>query len=111
MTFDVSSSGVDCRRGADEQYIDSEWTEFTDAYQCRVRLIPEDVGGYSAHALRLPGVVSQGESVEEALSNIAEAFRLALEEYQQAGERIPWTEDLDVECKAGCLERWIVVNV
>jgi predicted RNase H-like HicB family nuclease len=36
----------------------------------KVVLHPEEVGGYSVELPALPGCFSQGETVEEALSNI-----------------------------------------
>jgi predicted RNase H-like HicB family nuclease len=40
---------------------------------------PEDGGGYSVFALNYPGVISQGDTLEEAELNIAEAFVAMLE--------------------------------
>lgn len=44
-----------------------------------VILEKEEEGGYSAQCLELPGAISQGETQEEALSNIKEAIELVLE--------------------------------
>lgn len=79
-------------------------------YECRVLLSPEEEGGYSALALRLPGVVSQGETVQEALDNISEAFRGAVSLYLEEGNGIPW-EAVEVDRPKGWLERWILVDV
>lgn len=101
------------RRGAAiSEFIEApEWKEFDkSAYECRVLLCPEDNGGYSAHALRLPGVVSQGDSVSEALANIGEAFTAAISVYLDSGEDIPW-EELSIDRPKGSIERWILVNV
>ncbi|CAI1492299.1 HicB-like domain-containing protein [Thermococcus nautili] len=50
---------------------------------CRVKLKvvlePQPEGGYVAYVPALPGCVSQGETVEEALKNIREAIELYLE--------------------------------
>ena len=73
-------------------------------------ICPEDDGGYSAIALRLPGVVSQGDSVEEALENISEAFAAAISVYLEDGTAIPWA-DVSVDRHKGCKERWILVDV
>ena len=43
-----------------------------------VILQPEEVGGYSVVCPAIPGCVSQGESLEEALRNIREAIVLCL---------------------------------
>ncbi len=45
----------------------------------RVVLEPSEDGGYTAHVPSLPGCVSEGESVREALANIHEAISLYLE--------------------------------
>jgi len=87
------------------------WERFDKkVLESRVLICPEEEGGFSAHALRLPGVVSQGETVEEALSNIEEAFRGTVCAYREAGEEIPW-ESVDIDRPAGSLERWILVDV
>ena len=44
-----------------------------------VILEPEEDGGYSVICPSVPGCVSQGESLDEALSNIREAIVLCLE--------------------------------
>src|SRR5580698_5551262 len=76
------------------------------AHECRVILIPEEEGGFSAHALRLPGCVSQGETEVEALSNISEAFRGVIETHRALGNSIPW-RNVEVERISGSKERWI----
>jgi predicted RNase H-like HicB family nuclease len=45
----------------------------------RVVLEPSDDGGYTVYVPTLPGCVSEGESVEEAMQNIREAIELYLE--------------------------------
>jgi predicted RNase H-like HicB family nuclease len=45
----------------------------------RVVLEPSDEGGYTAYVPSLPGCVSEGEDVQEALANIQEAIGLYLE--------------------------------
>ena len=45
----------------------------------RVRLIPEEGGGYAAICSDLPGCVSQGETEAEAMENVKEAIKLYLE--------------------------------
>ena len=51
-----------------------------------VILLPQPEGGYFVQCPSLPGVYSQGESVEECLTNIREAIELALEEMATRGE-------------------------
>ena len=45
----------------------------------KVLIRPETVGGYSVSLPALPGCHSQGETIEEALTNIREAAELWLE--------------------------------
>ena len=47
-------------------------------YQYMVVIEEEQEGGYSVYAPDLPGCTSQGETYEEALSNIQEAIELYL---------------------------------
>ncbi len=46
-------------------------------------------GGFVAEIVELPGCLSQGESVEEALENLGQARRLWLEVAYEAGDEIP----------------------
>ena len=43
----------------------------------------EDVGGYSVYVPELPGCTSQGETKQEAISNIKEAIKLYLWSIQE----------------------------
>jgi predicted RNase H-like HicB family nuclease len=45
----------------------------------RIVLEPSDEGGYTAFVPALPGCISEGNSRDEALSNIREAIELYLE--------------------------------
>ena len=57
----------------------------------------EDEGGYTVYCPALPGCISEGDTYEESLTNIAEAIRLYLRAVaketallaQQGGERRP----------------------
>ncbi|MBC7258753.1 MAG: type II toxin-antitoxin system HicB family antitoxin [Chloroflexi bacterium] len=45
----------------------------------KVVLETSDEGGYTAYVPSLPGCISEGETLEEALKNIQEAIELYLE--------------------------------
>jgi predicted RNase H-like HicB family nuclease len=47
--------------------------------QFTVILEPQDEGGFTVQCLELPGAISEGETREEALTNIKEAIELVLE--------------------------------
>ncbi len=51
-----------------------------------VALKKEDVGGYSVRCVELPAAISQGETEQEAISNIREAIELVLEELDARAE-------------------------
>jgi predicted RNase H-like HicB family nuclease len=88
------------------------WDEPANRYECRVILCPEDVG-YSAHALNIAGVVSEGDTIDEALTNIADAFKATIEYHLEVNSAIPW-RDGDPDFFAGMTntkERWIAVDV
>jgi predicted RNase H-like HicB family nuclease len=46
----------------------------------KVVLEPSDEGGYTVYVPSLPGCISEGDTLEEALTNIREAIDLYLEE-------------------------------
>jgi predicted RNase H-like HicB family nuclease len=45
----------------------------------KVVLEPSDEGGYTVYVPSLPGCISEGETVEDAMANIREAIELYLE--------------------------------
>ena len=45
----------------------------------KVVLEPSEEGGYSVYVPSLPGCISEGETIEEAMANIQEAIELYLE--------------------------------
>jgi predicted RNase H-like HicB family nuclease len=56
----------------------------------QVVLIPDnDTGGYTVIVPSLPGCISEGDAVEEALANIREAIELHVESMLAHGEAVP----------------------
>jgi len=45
----------------------------------KVILEPSDEGGFTVYVPSLPGCISEGDSIEDSLSNIQEAIELYLE--------------------------------
>ena len=102
LTVPVLSSGESVNS-------ECQWTLFTEGrtFECEVCVIKEDIG-FSAHCATLPGVVGEGETVDEAVIDIAAALQEVLSEYRTAGS-IPWSENKiegEIECK-----KWILINV
>ncbi len=58
-------------------------------YTYTVELIPTEPDGYSVHVPALPGVVTEGGTVEEALAMAREAIALHLEGLREDGLEIP----------------------
>ncbi|MEW5828445.1 MAG: type II toxin-antitoxin system HicB family antitoxin [Chloroflexota bacterium] len=55
----------------------------------RVFFRKEDEGGYTATVPTLPGCVSFGETLEEAMEMVKEAIELYLESLKAHGEAVP----------------------
>jgi predicted RNase H-like HicB family nuclease len=87
------------------------WKTHNRTYICHVWLCPEDEGGFSVFALRLPGVASQGQTVEEALANIADAVKVSIEQYLEQFGSIPWSDVNADWIPANGVERQVIVNV
>ncbi len=91
-----------------------EWNKYKPSgvvYECRVWVCPESEGGYSAVVPFLPGLVTEGETVDETLENVKEAFRGVVAEYAESKEDIPWCHDIVRQKPHGAIEKWILVNV
>ena len=58
-------------------------------FSYQINLIPEKEGGYTVLIPLLPGCVSHGNTIEEAVSNAREAIELHLENLVAHGEPIP----------------------
>jgi predicted RNase H-like HicB family nuclease len=70
---------------------------------------PEDDGGYSVFALNYPGVISQGDTLDEARTNIAEAFSAMLEARRKRREEMAFSQaTIDVPPNASRLR--VTVN-
>ena len=54
-----------------------------------VILEQEPDGGYVAHVPALPGCVSQGDSRNEAMTNVREAIALYVEDCREVGDPVP----------------------
>lgn len=69
-----------------------------------VVLEPDPDGGYTAIVPALPGVVTEGETVDESLANARDAVRLCVEDLLEQGLPIP-------ESDGGTLLRRIEVSI
>ena len=53
---------------------------------------PQREGGYTVTSPLLPELVTEGDTVEDALENVRDALAVVLELYQESGRTVP---DLD----------------
>jgi predicted RNase H-like HicB family nuclease len=62
----------------------------------KVVLEPQEEGGYTVYVPSLPGCVSQGESTEEAMTNIKEAIEVYLDSLKARRIPLPQIEEREV---------------
>ena len=90
------------------------WAKWRDVepgtYECCVH-ITEEADGFCIHMASLPGVVSQGDTKEEAIANIKEAFQGVVESYREDDEEIPWVQSPEPPDNQKTKVLWIVVHV
>ena len=52
-------------------------------------LTPQPEGGYTVTSPVLPELVTEGDTLEEALANVGDAVKAALEIYEDLGKPLP----------------------
>ena len=57
-------------------------------YKIQLVLTPQTEGGYTVTSPLLPELVTEGDSVAEALENVKDAFAAVLELYQESGRSL-----------------------
>jgi antitoxin HicB len=60
----------------------------------RILLRREPEGGYTVTVPMLPGCVTYGETIDDAIAMAREAIELSIEDLQEKGEDIPTEEGL-----------------
>lgn len=58
-------------------------------YKIPLVLTPQPEGGYTVTSPLLPELVTEGDSVDEALSNVKDALAAVIETYQDLGRPLP----------------------
>lgn len=97
-------------RSPSAQRIGTTWSSRERAYRVHIAICPDDVEGFYAYAISIPGIVGEGDTVEAAIENIREAAHATISTYLESGDKIPHVAP-DDELPRGCKERWILVNV
>lgn len=107
----IAESNIRLGVGISLGLMEAEWRNYTTRLRIEVRLIPEDEGGFSVYAVRLPGACSQGETVAEAIANIQDAVAGLIEQYEADGVKIPWLPDAETpEPSSEEIRRWIAID-
>ena len=58
-------------------------------YKIPLMLTPQPEGGYTVTSPLLPELVTEGDSVDEALANVKDALAAVIEAYQDLGRPLP----------------------
>ncbi len=75
-------------------------------YRVPLVLAPQDEGGYTVTSPVLPGLVTEGDSLEQALENVQDALRATLELYEETGRPVPTGLVQDPDAGATVLPDW-----
>jgi antitoxin HicB len=67
----------------------SKQTKVSQVYTVPLLLTPQPEGGYTVTSPALPELLTEGDSLAEALAHVQDAFAAALEFYEEAGEPLP----------------------
>jgi antitoxin HicB len=60
-------------------------------------LTPQPEGGFTVTSPVLPELITEGDTVEEALENVQDALRAVVELYEDLGKHLPESVNLDPE--------------
>lgn len=58
-------------------------------YKIALVLEPQPEGGFTVTSPTLPELLTEGDTLEEALENVRDAFQAVLEIYQEQGRKLP----------------------
>lgn len=73
----------------------------TMSYRITVILDPQPEGGYTVTCQELPELITQGDSIDEALENVKDAFSTTLELYEHLGRPLPDSIQIPDEKRLG----------
>ena len=102
----IEERGNEC----DDVIVHLDTLEGRNVYECQAVFIREDEGGYSARVANLPGVVTEGDTIDEAICNLKDAFAGAIVTYMELGREIPWSQNPSGDWPSDCVRRWILID-
>ena len=69
--------------------INKKISKMSNQYTYKIMLHREPEGGFTVNVPALPGCITYGEDIDEAISMAKEAIELYIEELKDRGEEIP----------------------
>lgn len=58
-------------------------------YKIPLLLTPQPEGGFTVTSPLLPELITEGDSMDEVLANVRDAFEAVIETYQDLGKELP----------------------
>jgi predicted RNase H-like HicB family nuclease len=85
------------------------WKKLTPPrHEFAAAICPDEDGGFSVFAVQYPGVISQGDTPDEAKANIAEAFMAMLQACRKQERPMEYADAIEVP--ANCEKAWITID-
>lgn len=78
-----------------------------DVYKLPLVLTPQPEGGYTVTSPLLPELVTEGDSIAEALENAKDALAATIELYEDAGRTLPANLRIDASTSPFLVEEVI----
>ena len=63
--------------------------EMSNLYKIPLVMVPQPEGGYTVTSPLLPELVTEGETLDEAVRNVSDALRAVIELYRDLGRELP----------------------
>ena len=80
-------------------------------YKIPLVLEPQPEGGYTVTSPLLPELVTEGDSMEEALTNVKDAMAAVVEAYQELGRPLPPNARLADDRSVGAWRRGLLLSL
>ena len=79
-------------------------------YRIPLTLEPQPEGGFTVTSPEIPELLTEGDTLEEALANVQDAFAAVLEIYEEEGRSLPPAIMADLRNGTIQTERLVVVG-
>ena len=71
-----------------------------EKYKVKIRINQDEDGIYIVECIDLPGCISQGKTIEEAIENIKDAIKAYIDSLKKHNEPIPFQQEKVIEVYA-----------